>query len=144
MYGIYEKVYSLTDPLEGRFTLRSADIFVFGWEGGKHACVDLTGVSPSRDYGFMAGQAITKAEAGKVAKHEKACIENQHVFVPFAFDTFGAFATDAVRFLKRVQQVASSNTAHVKGQNFVFSRVGFAIQEGVAAQLVARLPAISL
>ncbi|MFS7970769.1 hypothetical protein Hanom_Chr09g00824811 [Helianthus anomalus] len=53
-------------------------------------------------------------------------------------------APDAVRFLKRVQQVVSSNTAHVKGQNFVFSRVGFAIQKGVAAQLVTRLPAISL
>ncbi|KAJ0828657.1 hypothetical protein HanRHA438_Chr17g0839651 [Helianthus annuus] len=50
----------------------------------------------------------------------------------------------AVRFLKRVQQVVSNNTAHVKGQDFVFSRVGFAIQKGVAAQLVARLPAISL
>ncbi|KAJ0626410.1 putative exostosin [Helianthus annuus] len=137
----------LTDPLEGRSTLRPADILVFGWEGGKHACVDLTGVSPLvglRDHGFVAGQAITKAEAAKVAKHEKACIENQHVFTPFAFDTFGALAPDAVRFLKRVQQVVSSNTAHVKGQNFVFSRVGFAIQKGVAAQLVARLPAISL
>ncbi|MFS7915398.1 putative exostosin [Helianthus anomalus] len=113
----------------------------------KHACVDLTGVSPLvglTDHGFVAGQAITKAEAGKVAKHEKACIENQHVFVPFAFDTFGALAPDAVWFLKRVQQVVSSNTAHVKGHNFVFSRVGFAIQKGVAAQLVARLPAISL
>ncbi|KAJ0910633.1 putative exostosin [Helianthus annuus] len=36
----------LTDPLEGRSTLRPADILVFGWVGGKHACVDLTGVSP--------------------------------------------------------------------------------------------------
>ncbi|KAJ0432040.1 hypothetical protein HanIR_Chr17g0854941 [Helianthus annuus] len=68
-----------------------------------------------KDHGFVAGQAITKAEAGKVAKHEKACIENHHVFVPFAFDTFGAFTPDAVRFVKRVQQV-------VKGQNFMFSR----------------------
>ncbi|MFS7917653.1 putative exostosin [Helianthus anomalus] len=96
--------------------------------GGKHACVDLTGVSPLvglRDHGFVAGQAITKSEAGKVAKHEKACIENEHVFLPFAFDTFGALSPDAVRFLKRVQPVVSSNTAHVKGQNFVFSRVAF-------------------
>ncbi|KAJ0599143.1 putative reverse transcriptase domain, exostosin [Helianthus annuus] len=36
----------LTDPSEGRSTLRPADVLVFGWEGGKHACVDLTGVSP--------------------------------------------------------------------------------------------------
>ncbi|KAM0051578.1 hypothetical protein Hdeb2414_s0007g00238171 [Helianthus debilis subsp. tardiflorus] len=71
-------------------------------------------------------------------------VKRKHVFVPFAFDTFGALAPDAVRFLKRVQQVVSSNTAHVKGQNFVFSRVGFAIQKGVAAQLVARLPTIGL
>ncbi|GJY42790.1 putative reverse transcriptase domain-containing protein [Tanacetum coccineum] len=69
----------LTDPLEGRSTLRPADILVFGWAGGKHACVDLTGVSPLvglRDNGFVAGQAALKAESSKVAKHEKACLEN--------------------------------------------------------------------
>ncbi|GKA31056.1 hypothetical protein Tco_0717361 [Tanacetum coccineum] len=46
----------LTDPLEGRSTLRPADILVFGWAGGKHACVDLTGVSPLvglRDNGLI-------------------------------------------------------------------------------------------
>ncbi|XP_076935722.1 uncharacterized protein LOC143602539 [Bidens hawaiensis] len=136
----------LTDPLDGRSTLRPADILVFGWEKGKHACVDLTGVSPLvglRDHGFVVVHAINKAEVGKVAKHEKACLENQHVFIPFAFDTFGALGPDAVQFLKRVQQVVSSNSAHAKG-NVVFSRVGFAIQKGVAAQLVARLSAVSL
>ncbi|XP_076956600.1 uncharacterized protein LOC143631862 [Bidens hawaiensis] len=136
----------LTDPLDGRSTLRPADILVFGWEKGKHACVDLTGVSPLiglRDHGFVVGHAINKAEAGKVAKHEKACLGNQHVFIPFAFDTFGALGPDAVQFLKRVQQVVFSNSTHAKG-NVVFSRVGFAIQKGVAAQLVARLSAVSL
>nr|GEY83151.1 hypothetical protein [Tanacetum cinerariifolium] len=46
----------LTDPLEGRSTLRPADILVFGWAGGRHACVDLTGVSPLvgfRENGFV-------------------------------------------------------------------------------------------
>ncbi|GJU99368.1 hypothetical protein Tco_1328639 [Tanacetum coccineum] len=33
----------LTDQ---RGTLKPADVRVFGWVGGKHACVDLTGVSP--------------------------------------------------------------------------------------------------
>ncbi|KAJ0490787.1 putative exostosin [Helianthus annuus] len=36
----------LTDPSDGRSTLRPADVLVFGWDGGKHVCVDLTGVSP--------------------------------------------------------------------------------------------------
>ncbi|GKC38851.1 hypothetical protein Tco_1051235 [Tanacetum coccineum] len=96
----------LTDPLEGRSTLRPADILVFGWAGGKHACVDLTGVSPLvglRDNGFVAGQAALKAESSKVAKHEKACLENQHVFIPFAFDTFGFLAPEAEEFLNRVK-----------------------------------------
>ncbi|GKA06504.1 hypothetical protein Tco_0685728 [Tanacetum coccineum] len=98
----------LTDPLEGRSTLRPADILVFGWAGGKHACVDLTGVSSLvglRDNGFVAGQAALKAESSKVAKHEKACLENQHVFIPFAFDTFGFLAPKAEEFLNRVQRV---------------------------------------
>ncbi|KAJ0925533.1 putative reverse transcriptase domain, exostosin [Helianthus annuus] len=137
----------LTGPLEGRSTLRQADILVFGWEGGKHACVDLTGVSPLvglKDKSFVVGQAVLKAEASIVAKHEKACLENQHVFVPFAFDTFGGLAPDAVRLLNRVQKVVNSNSSLLKVSNFVSSRIGFSIQKGVAAQLVARLPAIAL
>ncbi|KAL8250233.1 hypothetical protein R6Q59_033926 [Mikania micrantha] len=114
---------------------------------GKHACVDLTGVSPLvglRDTGFVARQAVLKAELGKIAKHEKACAENQHAFISFAFDTFGSLAPDAATFLKRVQQVVHSNSSTPKNANFVFSRIGFAIQKGVAAQLVARLPAFLL
>jgi hypothetical protein len=36
----------LTDPQEGRSTLRPADVLMYGWIGRKHACADLTGVSP--------------------------------------------------------------------------------------------------
>ncbi|GJV08329.1 putative exostosin-like protein [Tanacetum coccineum] len=98
----------------------------------------------ARDNGFVAGQAVLKAESSKVAKHEKACLENQHVFIPFAFDTFGFLALEAEEFLNRVQRVVQSNFSTPKTQNFIFSRIGFAIQKGVAAQLVARLPAILL
>nr|GEW99157.1 putative reverse transcriptase domain-containing protein [Tanacetum cinerariifolium] len=90
------------DPLDGRSTLRPANVLVFGWVGGKHVCVDLTGVSPLvglSSRGFIAGQAALKAASGKVTKHEKACIENQHVFIPFAFDTFGFLAPEAVELL---------------------------------------------
>ncbi|GJV30569.1 putative reverse transcriptase domain-containing protein [Tanacetum coccineum] len=69
----------LTDPLEGRSTLRPVDILVFGWARGKNACMDLTGVSPLvglMDNRFVAGQAALKAKSSKVAKHEKAYLEN--------------------------------------------------------------------
>lgn len=137
----------LTDPLDGRSTLRPADILLFGWAQGKHACIDLTGVSPLvglRNSVFVAGQALLKAESKKVDKHEAACLENQHVFVPFAFDTFGAIAPQAIKLLDRVKKVVQSNSPAAKGQCFIFNRVGFAIQKGVAAQLVARLPACHL
>ena len=82
--------------------------------------------------------------ASTVAKHEAACLENQHVFIPFAFDTFGSLAPEAVRFLERVQKVVHSDSQSPRNQKFVFSRIGFAIQKGIAAQLVARLPIIQM
>ncbi|KAK2456598.1 hypothetical protein QL285_003948 [Trifolium repens] len=74
----------LTDPQEGRSTLRPADVMVYGWVGGKHACVDLTGVSPLvglRAETFTVGQAARKAALSKVAKHAKAYFDNQHAFM---------------------------------------------------------------
>ncbi|MCI29381.1 auxilin-like protein, partial [Trifolium medium] len=102
----------LTDPLEGRSTLRPANVLVYGWVGEKHACVDLTGVSPLVELttgDFTVGQAALKSASSKVAKHERACSNNQHAFIPFVFDTFGFLAPDAVNILKRVQRVMHSN-----------------------------------
>jgi hypothetical protein len=31
-----------------------------------------------------------------MVKHKKACFDNQHAFIPFAFDTFGFLASDVV------------------------------------------------
>ncbi|KAL8258895.1 hypothetical protein R6Q59_026848 [Mikania micrantha] len=119
---------------------------------GEHAvhCKELPGpywgvpLVGLRDTGFVARQAVLKAELGKIAKHEKACAENQHAFIPFAFDTFGSLVPDDATFLKRVQQIVHSNSSTPKNTNFVFSRIRFAIQKGVAAQLVSRLPAFLL
>nr|GEX67555.1 auxilin-like protein [Tanacetum cinerariifolium] len=96
----------LTDPLDGRSTLRPTGVLIFRWVGGKHACVDLTRVSPLvglSSRGFTVGQAALKDSPCKVTKHEKTCIKNQHVFVPFAFDTFGFLAPEAVELLNIVQ-----------------------------------------
>ncbi|KAL5702673.1 hypothetical protein ACHQM5_027858 [Ranunculus cassubicifolius] len=137
----------LTDPQEGRSTLRPADVLVYGWVRGRHACVDLTGVSPLVGLGngeFSVGHAADKAARAKVEKHEKACLDNQHEFVPFAFDTFGYLATDAVELLKRVQKIMHNNVMSPGSMDLVFKRISFAIQKGLAAQLVARLPITSL
>nr|GEY08214.1 putative reverse transcriptase domain-containing protein [Tanacetum cinerariifolium] len=61
----------LTDPSDGRSTLRPADVLVFGWVGRKHACMDLTGVSPLAGLssrGSTAGQAALKAASSKAVE----------------------------------------------------------------------------
>ncbi|KAM0065053.1 putative exostosin [Helianthus debilis subsp. tardiflorus] len=130
--------------MEWRFTLRPMDLLVFGWARGKHACVTSRGFLSAWFKGkrFSVVQATRKAESKKVDKHTKACAENQHVFVPFAFDTFGSLAPEAIQFLTRVQRVIHNNCSASGGRSFVFSRLGFAIQKGVAAQLVVRLPSV--
>ncbi|GJS54469.1 hypothetical protein Tco_0627831 [Tanacetum coccineum] len=105
----------LTHPSDGRSTLRPADVL-----------------------------AALKAASCKVIKHEKTCFENQHVFIPFAFDTFGFLAPEAVKLLNRVQRVMNSNVMTPKSTNVVFHRIRFAIQKGLTAQLVARLPSTTM
>jgi hypothetical protein len=79
-----------------------------------------------------------------VAKHDKVFSDNQHAFIPFAFNTFGFLAPEAVDLLHRVQKVMHSNVMSPRSMNVVFMRIGFVIQKGLAAQLVARLPSIQV
>jgi len=107
----------------------------------------LAGVSPLVGLGvgpFTVGHTSLKAASSKVAKHEKACSDNQHAFISFVFDTFGFLAPEAVDLLHRVQKIMRSNVMSPRSMNVVFTRIGFAIQKGLAAQLVARLPSIQV
>nr|GEV78880.1 hypothetical protein [Tanacetum cinerariifolium] len=92
----------------------------------------------------LPGQAALKAASGKVTKQEKACIENQHVFILFAFDTFGFLAPEAMELLSRVQRVMHNNVMTPRSTDVVFKRIGFAIQKGLAPQLIARLPSTTI
>jgi hypothetical protein len=71
-----------------------------------------------------------------MAKHKKVCSDNQHVFIPFAFNTFGFLASETVNLLKRVQKVMYgiqkvmySNVVSPKSMNIVFQRLDFVIQK---------------
>ncbi|GJW49080.1 hypothetical protein Tco_0090431 [Tanacetum coccineum] len=110
--------------------MREVNIARIETECRKHACVDLTGVSPLvglNSKGFTSSQAALKAASCKVTKHDKACNENQHVFIPFAFDTFGFFAPEAVELLRRVQRVMHINVMTPRSTDVGSKRIGFAI-----------------
>jgi len=137
----------LTNPLDRRSTLRHTHVMVYRWVGRKHACVDLTGVSPLVELGvrpFTVGHAALKAASSKVAKHEKACFDNQYAFIPFAFDTFGFLTPEVVDLLHRVQKAMHNNVMSPRSMNVVFTSIGFAIQKGLAVQLVLRLSSIQV
>lgn len=51
--------------------------------------------------GFTAGHAALKVATCKVTKHENACIENQHMFIPFAFDNFGFLTSETVKLFQQ-------------------------------------------
>ena len=113
----------LTDTLDGRSTLQPADVMVYGWVGGKHVCMDLTGVSPLvglRAETFAVGQTSLKAASSKMAKDEKMCFHNQQAFISFAFDTFGFIAPKVVDLLHRVQRVMHNNIMSHRSMNVVF------------------------
>jgi len=65
------QVCFLIDSLDRRSTFRSADVTMYGWVGGKHACVDLHEFSPLVRLGvkgFTVGQTTLKVASRKVAK----------------------------------------------------------------------------
>ncbi|KAJ0834589.1 hypothetical protein HanRHA438_Chr16g0745351 [Helianthus annuus] len=72
-----------------------------------------------RGSAFTVGQAALKATSGIMTKHEKACLDNLHVFIPFAFDTFGFLAPEAVDLLSRVQRVMHSNVMTLRSMDVV-------------------------
>jgi len=82
---------------------------------------------------FIVGHAALKVASSKVTKHEKACSNNHHVFIPFAFDSFSFLAPEAIDLLHRVQNVMHSNVISPRSKNVVFTMISFAIQKRLAA-----------
>lgn len=72
-----------------------------------------------------------------MAKHEKLCVDNQHVFKSFAFDTFDFLALEAVDLLQRVQMLVHNKVVSPRIMNIIFKKIDFSNQKVVAAQLVA-------
>ncbi|KAJ0804167.1 putative exostosin [Helianthus annuus] len=66
------------------------------------------------------GQAALKAALGKVTKHKKACLDKQHVFISFAFDTFSFLVPETVDLLSRVQRIMHSNVMTLRSMDVIF------------------------
>jgi hypothetical protein len=65
------------------------------------------------------------------------CSDNQQIFTQFAFNIFALLIQVVVNLLKRVQKVMHSNVVSLRSMDVGFQILGFAVQKGLAAQLVA-------
>jgi hypothetical protein len=79
------------------------------------------------DWDFIVGQTIFKVVSSKVVKHKRVCLDNQHIFILYAFDTFDFPTLDVVDILKRVQIVMYNNVVSYMSQDVVFKMIGFDI-----------------
>jgi 3-hydroxyacyl-CoA dehydrogenase len=63
-----------------------------------------------------------------MVKHERACSENQHASIPFAFDTVGFLVPKTInKYFKKVRRVMHDNVVSFKSIDIVFKIIGFAI-----------------
>jgi hypothetical protein len=80
--------------------------------------------------GFYSMTDNLKVASNKMTKHEKACSDNQHVFISFVFDTFDFLALEVVDVLHRVQRIMHNNVIFSMSINVVFTMIDFATQKG--------------
>lgn len=68
------------------------------------------------------GNGVLTVGQAATHKHNQACRDNQHRFMPFGF-----LASDIVHFLRRVQIVMNKNVIIPDLAKYVFRITGFAI-----------------
>lgn len=72
------------------------------------------------------------------------CVSHGYGLGVLAFTTLGELSEDTICFFKRLKNCLASKDAGSGPGSFIFHRLGVAIQKGVGAPLVARLPTKSV
>jgi hypothetical protein len=122
--------------------LRPADILADG-EGnnGSQDCIDVTIVSnmcKNAPRPFIPGKAALDADKKKCIKHSSACELAGYGFKPFATDICGILSPSSHLFLNRIASsyACISNRMYSYALNICKRRISFAIQKGLARQLI--------
>ncbi|XP_026399036.1 uncharacterized protein LOC113294877 [Papaver somniferum] len=118
---------------------RPADIMVYIWEDGHDTCFDVTVVSPFAGGGvqaFTPGLALAKAIERKRVKYLDVCNANGYSFRTLAFTTLGELGIQSIELLRRLKSYIARHDVKVKVGNFLFIRLGLAIQKACACVLL--------
>lgn len=81
-----------------------------------------------RTGGFTMSQATLKVASNEAAKHTKTCSNNQHTFIPFAFDTLDFLVIETVDLIEKIQRLIHNNVIFPPAMNIIFNIIDFTIQ----------------
>jgi len=113
--------------------------------GNKRFCVDVTIGSPLSEAkattpeGRCPGFLATARAKNKIDKHDGACSLAGMRFQPFSVDTCGMLDVSAVELLQDIasQRARHTDRSYSDCMSFCRKRISFAIQLGLARQLLA-------
>ena len=122
--------------------LRPADILSDGDRIGSQVCNDVTVVSnmcASFAKPYIVGKAALEADKKKYIKHGEACEKAGYGFQAFATDTSGVLSPSSYLYLCRIatSYAAIANRPYAYALSLCLRRVSFAIQKGLAFQLIS-------
>jgi len=116
------------------------------WNRGKYlvwdfTCPDTLAPSHLNRSSTAAGSAAVLAEGKKRAKYSQLVNSGQHIFVPIAIETLGAWGPAAQEICAEIGGRIARCTGDVRSSSFLRQRIDIAIQRGNAAAVLGTLQA---
>ena len=120
---------------------------IIPWARGKCLAWDATtpdtlAMSHLQDTKRLAGSAAKTAACNKKTKY--AVIEQSHIFMPVAVETFGSWHSDSLNFLKELGRRISTITLDTRKTVFLLQQISIAVQHGNAASFKGSFAGASL
>ena len=126
---------------------RPADVLIPRYTNGKDTCIDVTVINSCRldllqRSSEIAGFALNHVFNAKWTKHGPACERAGMIFLPLAFDTFGAVHPQGADFLKKLGKTIARATAQDESEcvNHLFQRLSMLLVKGNVNLLLNRRP----
>src|SRR5687768_1918819 len=95
--------------------------------------------------------SLTRNQAGAAASHaadlkrqKYAGIASSHFIIPVSLETFGAWHTDSLDFIRELDRRASQVTGDLRETAFLLQRLSVVVQRGNAASVRGSLPSTVL
>ena len=99
--------------------------------------VDTLATSHINETSKNSAAAAEKASKMKLAKYED--IQKNYLMIPIAIETFGAWGSDGLSFIKSIGQKIKRISGNKKSTFYLFQSISMAVQRGNAASILGTI-----